>query len=91
MSSAKVGAIAIVAGALADPPRVVEVRPLDEEHEQMVAGRPARLRCSVPSANPVADVHWEFQTKEMAKPYQLNGENSLNRTSQEFGGYEIEV
>ncbi|KAI6215486.1 Immunoglobulin domain protein [Aphelenchoides besseyi] len=72
------------------PPRIVEVRKLETDPEHMVAGTPTRLRCTVPSANPIGDIHWEFQTKDMNKPYQLPGEQIYNRTTKEFGGYEVE-
>ncbi|KAI6240070.1 Immunoglobulin domain protein [Aphelenchoides fujianensis] len=72
------------------PPRIVEVRKLESDPEHMVAGTPTRLRCTVPSANPIAEIHWEFQTKDMNKPYQLPGELLFNRTTKEFGGFEVE-
>jgi hypothetical protein len=56
----------------------------------MVAGQPSRLRCIVPSSNPVAEVHWEFETKNANKPYQLPGEQLFNRSTREFGGFELE-
>lgn len=56
----------------------------------MVAGQPSRLRCHIPSSNPIAEVHWEFETRNSNKPYQLPGEQLFNRTTREFGGFEME-
>lgn len=61
------------------------------EHDpQMIAGQTARLTCTVPSSNPAAEITWEFENGNSNRPLAEKGKYLYNRTSQEYGGFEVE-
>uniref|UniRef100_A0A915BAH0 Nephrin n=1 Tax=Parascaris univalens TaxID=6257 RepID=A0A915BAH0_PARUN len=70
------------------PPRRVVVRQDERTRRQMIAGEPTQLICIVPSSNPAAEISWQFSSSD--HPVTLRGENKLNKTSRENGGFEVE-
>uniref|UniRef100_A0A914CKH7 Nephrin n=1 Tax=Acrobeloides nanus TaxID=290746 RepID=A0A914CKH7_9BILA len=71
------------------PPKRVIVR--HPEHDpQMIVGQTARLTCNVPSSNPAAEISWEFDSGNSNKPVVEKGQYLYNRTSSEYGGWEVE-
>ncbi|VDM39960.1 unnamed protein product [Toxocara canis] len=69
-------------------PRRVVVRQDERTRRQMIAGEPTQLVCIVPSSNPAAEISWQFSSPD--HPTTFRGENRLNKTSRENGGFEVE-
>uniref|UniRef100_A0A915Q552 Uncharacterized protein n=1 Tax=Setaria digitata TaxID=48799 RepID=A0A915Q552_9BILA len=70
------------------PPRRIIVRQGDRNRRLVIAGEITKLLCLVHSSNPVADLFWAFP--DAASSGLLFEEKRSNRSSQEYGGYEVE-
>lgn len=45
------------------PPNHIKIYQMEGSHQHMVANVVNRLRCHVPSSNPLAEITWEFSNQ----------------------------
>ncbi|MFH4976616.1 hypothetical protein AB6A40_003325 [Gnathostoma spinigerum] len=69
-------------------PRRVIVRLEETSRRHVISGEPTRAFCSTSSSNPAAEILWQFSHK--GAPVIARGASLYNRTSREFGGFEVE-
>uniref|UniRef100_A0A7E4VGA4 Nephrin n=1 Tax=Panagrellus redivivus TaxID=6233 RepID=A0A7E4VGA4_PANRE len=70
------------------PPRRLILRQPENDRRQMISGEAARLSCTVPSANPPAEVTWQFEKKGLETPRYTVSYNRTERAT-EYSAWEV--